>query len=115
MTITKMKHQEGTFLGAGDIELYYQSWYPHRSPHAIIVMVHGLGVHSNVFDCERGSRVDNTPRCGVDNMVGFFVKRDYAIYAFDLRGHGRSPGQRGYINSWSEFRGFTGFFTANYY
>jgi alpha-beta hydrolase superfamily lysophospholipase len=27
-----------------------------------------------------------------------------AIYGFDLRGHGRSSGQRGYINTWAEFR-----------
>jgi alpha-beta hydrolase superfamily lysophospholipase len=38
------------------------------------------------------------------NIVNHFVPRGYDIYAFDLRGNGRSPGQRGYINSWIEIR-----------
>jgi alpha-beta hydrolase superfamily lysophospholipase len=32
------------------------------------------------------------------------LPKEYAIYGFDLRGHGRSSGQRGYINTWAEFR-----------
>jgi alpha-beta hydrolase superfamily lysophospholipase len=37
-------------------------------------------------------------------IVNYFVPRQYAIYSFDLRGHGHSPGLRGYINRWSELR-----------
>ena len=88
MKVKSFKHQTGNFSGAGGVSLFYQSWHSQGSPRAIVPIVHGLGVHSSIFD----------------NMIQFLVNRDYAVYALDLRGHGRSPGQRGYINSWSEFR-----------
>ena len=37
-------------------------------------------------------------------MVDWFVPKGYAVYAFDLRGFGHSPGPRGYINEWAEYR-----------
>jgi alpha-beta hydrolase superfamily lysophospholipase len=37
-------------------------------------------------------------------MVEYLIEHNYAVYGFDLRGNGRSPGQRGYINSFSEYR-----------
>lgn len=83
-----MKHQNGNFSGAGGIDLYYQSWHPDQETKAIVVIVHGLGGHSCIFD----------------NLVRFLCDRAIAVYSFDLRGHGRSPGQRGYINNWNEFR-----------
>jgi alpha-beta hydrolase superfamily lysophospholipase len=83
-----MTHIEGTFTGAGGINLYYQSWQPQGQVQAIIAIVHGLGAHSGLFN----------------NAVEYLTPQGYAIYAFDLRGHGRSPGQRGHINSWAEFR-----------
>lgn len=83
-----MKHQEGYFKGNGGINLYYQSWRPLDNPHAIVVIVHGLGSHSNLFG----------------NIAQYLVKAGYAVYGLDLRGHGRSQGQRGHINSWSQYR-----------
>ena len=83
-----IKHQSGTFLGANQSKLYYQSWHPKLTSRAILVIVHGLGAHSGIFS----------------NLVEFFGDRPITIYALDLRGHGRSNGQRGYIKSWSEFR-----------
>ncbi|UBF27192.1 lysophospholipase [Kovacikia minuta CCNUW1] len=83
-----MKHIEGTFKGSGGLNLYYQSWLPDSRTQAVVVMVHGLGGHSNLFD----------------PAVQYLVPQGYEIYAFDLRGHGRSPGRRGHINRWAEFR-----------
>lgn len=83
-----IQHQSGKFLGAVETELYYQSWHPNLAPRATVVIVHGLGAHSGIFD----------------NLAEFLGDRCLAVYALDLRGHGRSQGQRGYINSWSEFR-----------
>lgn len=85
-----MKHKEGTFSGFGALELYYQSWHPDgmEKPKALLPIVHGAGEHSGRYG----------------NVVNWFVPRGYAVYAFDLRGHGRSPGPRGHINDWSEFR-----------
>ncbi|NET07903.1 MAG: alpha/beta hydrolase [Symploca sp. SIO2B6] len=80
--------RNGTFKGARGINLFYQSWHPPREPYAILVIVHGLGAHSGLFG----------------NVVEYLVPRNYTIYGFDLRGHGRSSGQRGYISSWADFR-----------
>ena len=83
-----MKYQQGNFSGVGEINLYYQSWHPEGHNRAVLVIIHGLGVHSGIFS----------------NLVEFLVARNFSVYGFDLRGHGKSQGQRGYINSWSEFR-----------
>ena len=80
--------REGTFTGVNQLNLYYQSWYPKQKVKGVVVIVHGLGGHSNKYT----------------TVVNHLVDRDFAIYAFDQRGHGRSPGQRGYIKSWAELR-----------
>lgn len=86
------QNRSGSFQGAGELELYYQSWHPQALVRAVLVVVHGHGGHSGIF-----TRL-------VEYLVEYLVDRDYVIYSFDLRGHGRSPGQRGYINSWAEYR-----------
>jgi len=91
-----MKHDEGTFNGYGGLELYYQRWLPEGEPKAVLPIVHGFGEHSGRYG----------------NVVDWFVPKGYAVYGFDLRGHGRSPGPRGYINEWGEFRGDVGAFLA---
>ncbi|MBE9207025.1 alpha/beta hydrolase [Nostoc sp. LEGE 06077] len=82
-------HSESTFQGNGGINLYYQTWKPTTgNVKAVLAIVHGLGGHSSKYG----------------NIVQHFTPQQYAVYSFDLRGHGRSPGQRGYIDSWAEFR-----------
>jgi len=83
-----IQHQESSFLGVGRVRLYYQSWHPSEKSRALLILIHGLGSHSDIFS----------------NLVQKLVTFDYAVYGLDLRCHGRSSGQRGYINSWDEFR-----------
>ena len=83
-----MQHRSGSFVGAGGLTLYYQTWQPQTPVRAVLVIIHGLGGHSDLFN----------------NVVQALVPQGYAIYGFDLRGHGRSEGQRGYLNRWAEFR-----------
>ncbi len=83
-----MDHKQGTFQGAGNVALFYQKWLPENKSVATIIIIHGGGEHSNRYM----------------NVVNYFIFRQYAIYSYDLRGHGRSPGQRGHINYWDEFR-----------
>lgn len=82
-----MKHIEGTFKGYDGLALFYQVWKGENYKRAITV-VHGFGEHSGRYN----------------NLLDYFLPKGYAIYSFDLRGHGRSQGKRGHINSWDEFR-----------
>ncbi|MEM8828975.1 MAG: lysophospholipase [Cyanobacteria bacterium P01_G01_bin.19] len=94
MSVISIKHEQGKFLGVGNAQIYYQSWHPHQVPQGVVAIVHGLGAHSGIFG----------------KLVQFLGDRNYTVYASDLRGHGRSDGQRGYINNWSEFREDLGIF-----
>jgi len=89
-----MKHHEDIFQGFGGVELFYQSWLPEVNVKAVVIIIHGGGDHSGRFG----------------NVVDHLVPEHYAVYAFDLRGHGRSPGIRGHINNWSELRDDLGLF-----
>ena len=90
-----MEHYEDTFCGAGDVELYYQGWCPEGgAPKATLAIVPGFGEHSGRYK----------------NVVDWFVPRGYAALALDTRGNGRSPGPRGYVGSFEEYRGDLGAF-----
>src|SRR3954465_2647152 len=90
ITLSRMptSHHEGRFTGSGSTELFFQSWLPPRAPAAVLVNLHGLGDHSRLYP----------------SLAEFFPPRGVALYAFDLRGNGRSPGQRAYIRSWAQYR-----------
>jgi len=83
-----MEHVEGHFPGVGDLELYYQAWLPEAEPRGVVALVHGVGEHSGRYF----------------NVVGPLVEAGYAVYGYDHRGHGKSPGPRVHIHSWSEYR-----------
>ncbi len=86
----QFRHCEGWRAGVGNVSLYFQRWHPaQKQPTAAtMVIVHGLGSHSGLFQ----------------PLVNRLLTQNYCVYAFDLRGHGRSEGQRGYINRWDEYR-----------
>ena len=83
--------RDGTFIGKDGIELFYQVWQPETISQplkAAIIVVHGFGENCNRWR----------------NVLDYFPRRGYPVYIYDQRGFGHSPGQRGYINDWSEFR-----------
>ncbi len=84
-----MDHTEGVFEGEGGQELYRQSWRPAGEARAALAIVHGLGEHSGRYM----------------NVVHHLVPRGWAVHGFDHRGFGRSPGPRGHIDDWAQFRG----------
>lgn len=83
-----MKHGEGIFRGTSGTELYVQCWRPGQEAQGAVAIVHGHGEHGGRYM----------------NVVRALAPRGFAVYGFDHRGHGRSRGQRGHINSWSEYR-----------
>lgn len=79
---------QGSFTGSGGSQLYYQAWRPEGAPRAAIVATHGMSDHSG----------------GLAPIRAHLVSRGYAFYAHDLRGHGKSPGQRGHLERWSDLQ-----------
>ncbi len=75
------------YEGAGGTRLYCRSW-PLAAPRAGLIALHGLGDHSGLY-----------PMIG-ETLAG----RGIAVLTPDLRGNGRSPGQRGYIDAWGDLR-----------
>ena len=85
---TEAMDQEGWFSGAGGLSLFRRTWRPAGPTRAVLINVHGLGDHSGLYPA----------------LVEHFTARGIAVYAPDLRGNGRSPGQRGYVERWEEYR-----------
>jgi len=67
-------------------KLAYRAWAGINAK-VTLAVVHGLGEHSGRY--ERFAR----------GMAGFQM----ATWAVDLRGHGESAGQRGHVDSWSQW------------
>jgi alpha-beta hydrolase superfamily lysophospholipase len=86
-TVVATEHRTGTFAGFGGMPLFYQVWRP-AQPRAILINLHGLGDHSGLYP----------------NLAAYFPSRGVGLYAYDMRGNGRSPGQRAFVRSWLEFR-----------
>jgi alpha-beta hydrolase superfamily lysophospholipase len=66
--------------------LFGQTWSPDQTPKAVINFVHGIGEHSDRYQ----------------DWMPFFVNEGYAVAAIEYRGHGRSFGKRGLINSYED-------------
>jgi len=82
-----MPHQEDTFTGARNSRIYFQAWLPEADPKAVLLVVHGLGEHGGRYG----------------NVVNYFLPRGYGLYALDHYGHGKSEGQREYVERFSDY------------
>lgn len=78
-----MAHNTSTRLTDGGIEIFEQYWQPDGKPKAVICLIHGLGEHSSRYQ----------------HLAEYYIKNGYLVAAYDLRGHGRSKGQRGHYPS----------------
>ncbi len=82
----ELQHTDGFFEVHQGRSLYYQQWTT-ANTHIPLVIVHGGGDHS-------GRHVETAKR---------LVRAGYAVHAFDLPGHGKSPGTRGHIRCFEEY------------
>lgn len=77
---------EGTFWGYQDAELFYQVWKPASSVGTLVV-THGIAEHSDCYA----------------KFAEQMSEAGWTVFTWDLRGHGRSEGKRGYVNRFQDF------------
>ena len=75
-----MQVEECYYKSAKSVQLYGKIYMPEGVMNAIVIMVHGIGEHSRCYD----------------EWAEKFVSQSIGFLAFDLRGHGHSPGIRGH-------------------
>jgi len=79
-----MKYTEFKLKTFDGLSLFGQNWQSEIQPKAVICLIHGLGEHSRRYA----------------NVADALTQAGYVIFAFDLRGHGKSEGLRGHIPSY---------------
>lgn len=82
-----MATTEETFASTGQVEIFFRSWLPGGTPRAVVVICHGVNSHGGqyLWTAER------------------LVEQGYAVYALDLRGRGKSAGERFYVDDIADY------------
>jgi alpha-beta hydrolase superfamily lysophospholipase len=79
-----IEHLESYWKSFDGTKLYSQTWLPEGKHKGVINLVHGFGEHSSRYN----------------EWAGMLAREGYIVRAFDLRGHGRSEGKRGYARDY---------------
>lgn len=77
---------EGYFKGFKNESLFFQSWEK-ENPDLNVIITHGMGEHSESYN----------------RLINHFSDRKFNFITWDLRGHGRSNGKRGYVENFNDF------------
>ena len=82
-----MTPKEETFEGVKGLKIFLRSWQPEGRPRAVLVICHGVNSHGGqyLWPAEQ------------------FAKSGLAVYALDLRGRGKSEGERFYVEDVAEY------------
>ena len=79
--------REETFEGTGGLKIFFRSWRPEGKLRAAIVICHGVNSHGGQYVW----------------VAEQFVKSGFAVYALDLRGRGKSEGERFYVENVADY------------
>lgn len=71
---------EGQIKAADQTELFYQTWTPEKV-RGVFVITHGLAEHSECYH----------------PLARILAEDGWLVYGWDMRGHGRSEGKRGFV------------------
>lgn len=83
---TDTSQEDGTVQSADGTTLAFRGW-PVEGSRVTFAVVHGLGEHAGRYE----------------RFANGMAKFGMGTFALDLRGHGKSPGQRGHIDAWSQW------------
>src|SRR5262245_39751965 len=81
--------KESSFEGVGGLKIATRSWQPAGKPRAVMILIHGFNAHSAYFAWAAEQ----------------FAGKGLACYALDLRGRGKSEGERFYVEKFSDYLG----------
>jgi len=79
--------KEETIDGSGGIKIFVRSWQPSSDPRAVIVICHGVNSHGGQYLWAAAQ----------------FAAGGLAVYALDLRGRGKSDGERFYVERVADY------------
>lgn len=80
---------EETVNGKDGNQIFFRSWRPAAAPSALVVICHGVNSHSGQYDWTARQLTDS----------------GFVVYALDLRGRGKSSGERFYVEDIEEYVG----------
>ena len=83
---TAIAPSESTITTSDQFVLFEQTWTC-ANPKGVVLITHGIAEHSGRYD----------------HVAHSLVAGGYTVVGFDLRGHGRSTGNRNYINSFQDY------------
>lgn len=78
---------EETFAGVGGLNIFLRSWRPDTTARGVVVIVHGFNSHSGYYTW----------------VAEQFRSMGLAVYALDLRGRGKSDGERFYVDKFEDY------------
>lgn len=81
-----VERYEGHFRGRDHTELFYQKWSTSDS-RGLFLITHGLAEHSECYH----------------PLAKALAEDGWQVVAWDLRGHGRSEGKRGYVHQFEDY------------
>ena len=82
-------YKEESIESVGGLRIFTRSWRPASPPRGAIVLVHGFNSHSGYYLW----------------VAEQLLASGLAVYALDLRGRGKSDGERYYVEKFSEYQG----------
>ncbi len=78
---------EETFGSTGHVNIFFRSWLPEDAARAVVVICHGFNAHGGQYAW----------------VAARLAERGFAVYAPDLRGRGRSDGERFYVEDIADY------------
>lgn len=80
---------EETVDGKDGNQIFFRCWRPEGPPSALVVICHGVNSHSGQYDWTARQLVEN----------------GFVVYALDLRGRGKSSGERFFVGDVEDYVG----------
>src|SRR5262245_60740288 len=85
---------EGSFQSAEGLRIVFRSWQPDGRARGIVAIVPGFNSHSGYYDW----------------AAGHLAATGLTVVAVDLRGRGKSDGERFYVTKFSDYVVYEGYF-----